>query len=281
MKGQGLKDFFDKQRPKFHKGGKLHPFNSVFEGFESFLYVSDATTKKGSNIRDYIDLKRTMIFVVIALLPTMLFGMYNIGYHHFKAIGELANTDFWTGIYVRGTACVAGNRGFVCCGFGIEFAFAQIKGHEINEGYLVSGLLIPLILPINTPLWMVALAVAFSVILAKEAFGGTGMNIWNPALGGKGFPVFCLPYPNERRFNVWIHLGNDADKVIDGFSGATPMGLAMSGIFELRHMGRILGIYPRFDWRNIGICHFVGRHFPDRLPAWAVGKLCWPQHWVL
>ncbi|HKM93654.1 MAG TPA: NADH:ubiquinone reductase (Na(+)-transporting) subunit B [Prolixibacteraceae bacterium] len=243
MKGQGIKNFYDKHRPKFEKGGKLHPFQSVFEGFESFLYVSDATTRKGSHIRDYIDLKRTMIIVVLALVPTMLFGMYNIGFQHFNAIGELANTSFWQvfsyGLLHMLPVIIVS----YAVGLGIEFVFAQIKGHEINEGYLVSGLLIPLVLPINTPLWMVAIAVAFSVIIAKEAFGGTGMNIWNPALVARAFLFFAYP-SNMSGDSVWIRLGADADKVVDGFSGATPLGMALSGVVDYDIWDAFWGFIP-------------------------------------
>lgn len=243
MKGQLLKDFFDKQRPKFHKGGKLHPFNSVFEGFESFLYVSDKTTRKGSHVRDYIDLKRTMIVVVIALIPAMLFGMYNVGYQHFKAIGELASTGFWTLFFYGFWRVLPIIVVSYVVGLGIEFTFAQLRGHEINEGFLVSGLLIPLILPINTPLWMVALAVAFSVILAKEAFGGTGMNIWNPALVARAFLFFAYP-THMSGDSVWVRLGQDADKVIDGFSGATPLGLALTGAVNYDITNAFWGFIP-------------------------------------
>lgn len=243
MKGQGIKNFFDKHRPKFEKGGKLHPFHSVFEGFESFLYVSDATTKKGSHVRDYVDLKRTMIFVVIALIPTILFGMYNIGFQHFKAIGELADTTFMQ-VFIYGLLRVLPVIVVsYLVGLGIEFAFAQIKGHEINEGYLVSGMLIPLVLPIDTPLWMTAIAVAFSVIIAKEAFGGTGMNIWNPALIARAFLFFA--YPSQMSGDsVWVRLGADADKVVDGFSGATPLGMALNGIIDYDIWDAFWGFIP-------------------------------------
>lgn len=243
MKGQGIKNFFDKHRPKFEKGGKLHPFHSVFEGFESFLYVSDATTRKGSHVRDYVDLKRTMIFVVIALIPTMLFGMYNIGFQHFKAIGELADTTFMQ-VFIYGLLRVLPVIVVsYLVGLGIEFAFAQIKGHEINEGYLVSGMLIPLVLPIDTPLWMTAIAVAFSVIIAKEAFGGTGMNIWNPALIARAFLFFA--YPSQMSGDsVWVRLGADADKVVDGFSGATPLGMALNGVIDYDIWDAFWGFIP-------------------------------------
>ncbi|MBN1925080.1 MAG: NADH:ubiquinone reductase (Na(+)-transporting) subunit B [Prolixibacteraceae bacterium] len=243
MTGSGIKNFYDKHRPKFEKGGKLHAFKSVYEGFESFLYVSGATTKKGSNIRDYIDLKRTMIIVVLALVPTMLFGMYNIGFQHFKALGLIETTPFINVFlfgFLRVLPVIVVSY---LVGLGIEFAFAQIKGHEINEGYLVTGLLIPLILPINTPLWMVAIAVAFSVIIAKEAFGGTGMNIWNPALVARAFLFFAYPaYMSGDE--VWIRLGSQAGNVADGFSGATPLGLALTGSVDYDIWNAFWGFIP-------------------------------------
>lgn len=241
MKGQGIKNFYDKHRPKFEKGGKLHAFHSVFEGMETFMYVSDATTKKGSHVRDYIDLKRTMIFVVIALVPTMLFGMYNIGFQHFGAIGQLADQNFWS-IFLYGFLRVLPVLVVsYAVGLGVEFAYAQIKGHEINEGYLVSGILIPLVLPINTPLWMTAVAVVFSVIIAKEAFGGTGMNIWNPALVARAFLFFAYPSQMSGE-SVWISTGGE--KLVDGFSGATPLGLALTGIIDYDIADAFWGFIP-------------------------------------
>jgi Na+-transporting NADH:ubiquinone oxidoreductase subunit B len=243
MLGQRIKNLYDKHRPKFEKGGKLHAFQSVYEGFETFFYVPDVTTKRGSHVRDYIDLKRTMIFVVLAVVPAMLFGMYNIGYQHFTAIGELAGTPFLQ-VFIYGFLRVLPVIIVsYLVGLGIEFAFAQIKGHEINEGYLVSGILIPMIMPIDTPLWMVALAVAFSVIIAKEAFGGTGMNIWNPALIARAFLFFAYP-SHMSGDSVWIRLGADADKVVDGFSGATPLGLALNGTLDYNIWDAFWGFIP-------------------------------------
>ncbi|MBN2805900.1 MAG: NADH:ubiquinone reductase (Na(+)-transporting) subunit B [Prolixibacteraceae bacterium] len=241
MKGQGIKNFFDKHRPKFEKGGKLHPFHSVFEGFETFLYVSAATTKKGSHVRDSIDLKRTMIIVVLALVPTLLFGMYNIGFQHFHAIGTFAEKTFFEVFLYGALRVLPALVVSYVVGLGIEFAFAQIKGHEINEGYLVSGILIPLVLPINTPLWMTALAVVFSVIIAKEAFGGTGMNIWNPALVARAFLFFAYPAQMSGD-SVWVRIGNE--QVVDGFSGATPLGMALNGVFDYNIWEAFWGFIP-------------------------------------
>jgi Na+-transporting NADH:ubiquinone oxidoreductase subunit B len=221
-----LRKKLDKLKPQFTKGGKFAKFQSVFEGFESFMFVSDKVTFKGAHIRDSIDLKRTMTIVIIALLPALLFGCYNTGLQHFRAVG----TDpaflqaFWFG-FLRILPLIIVSY---VVGLGIEFIAAQIRGHEINEGYLVTGLLIPLIMPIDIPLWMLALAVAFSVILGKEVFGGTGMNIFNPALLARAFLFFS--YPKWMTGDtVWTEGLTAGKNIIDGFSGATPLSLSAAG----------------------------------------------------
>lgn len=217
---KALRNFLDKIKPQFEKGEKFGIFGSTFEAFESFLFVSDKVTSKGSHIRDSIDMKRTMIVVVIALIPALLFGMWNVGYQHFLSLGEQADfwATFWFGFLKVFPIIV------VCyvVGLGIEFAFAQVRGHEVNEGFLVTGMLIPLILPPDIPLWMVAVATAFAVIIGKEVFGGTGMNILNPALTARAFLFFAYP-SNMSGDKVWI-----AEKA-DAFSGATPLGDALVG----------------------------------------------------
>ncbi|MCF0205792.1 MAG: NADH:ubiquinone reductase (Na(+)-transporting) subunit B [Bacteroidales bacterium] len=215
-----LRKKIDNIKPKFL--GKFPFLTSTFEAFETFLFVPNDVTKSGSHIRDAIDMKRTMIVVVIALLPCLLFGMYNVGYQHFFATGELEQTGFWSVFWF----------GFVnvfwlllvsyLVGLAIEFAFAQARGHKVNEGFLVSGMLIPLIIPIDTPLWMVAIATAFAVLVGKELFGGTGMNIVNPALLARAFLFFS--YPSKMSGDVvWI-AGLGDGNAVDGFSGATPLG---------------------------------------------------------
>ncbi len=217
---KALRNFLDKIKPQFEKGEKFGIFGSTFEAFESFLFVSDKVTSKGSHIRDNIDMKRTMSVVVIALVPALLFGMWNVGYQHFLSLGEQADfwATFWFGFLKVFPIIV------VCyvVGLGIEFAFAQMRGHEVNEGFLVTGMIIPLILPPETPLWMVAVATAFAVIIGKEVFGGTGMNILNPALTARAFLFFAYP-SNMSGDKVWI-----AEKA-DAFSGATPLGDALVG----------------------------------------------------
>ena len=212
-----LRNFLDKQKPKFEKGGKLEKLHSVFTGFESFLFVPNQTTNSGAHIRDAVDLKRTMIMVVIALVPALLFGMYNVGYQHFNALGSLADTTFCQLFFYGFLKVLPMIIVSYVVGLGIEFTVAQIKGHEINEGFLVSGLLIPMVMPVEAPLWMIAVATAFAVIIGKEIFGGTGMNIWNPALLARAF--FFFSYPSMISGDkVWI-----ASDTADAISKATPL----------------------------------------------------------
>lgn len=221
-----LRKRIDKIKPHFMEGGKLSKLRSVFEGFESFLFVPDKVTFKGSHIRDSIDLKRTMTVVIIALLPAFLFGAYNTGLQHFRSIGIDSGLiqNFWFG-FLKILPLVIVSYGV---GLGIEFIAAQIRGHEINEGFLVSGLLIPLVMPVDVPLWMLALSTAFAVILGKEIFGGTGMNIFNPALLARAFLFFSYPAWMSGD-KVWIEGLTAGENIADGFSGATPLGLLAQG----------------------------------------------------
>lgn len=220
---KALKNYMDKIRPNFQKGGKYHYLHSTFDAFDTFLFVPGWVTKKGSHIRDGVDLKRTMFMVVLATIPAMLFGMWNIGYQHSLNSGEAM--DFW-GMFFYGffktLPLIVVSYG---SGLGVEFIFAQLRGHEVNEGFLVSGILIPLIIPVTTPLWMVAVATIFAVIIGKEVFGGTGMNIVNPALLARAFLFFA--YPSQLSGDkVWI-----ADQ-IDGTTGATPLGALLTATTE-------------------------------------------------
>lgn len=210
-----LRNFVDKIKPQFEKGGRFSYLHSTFDAFETFLFVPNTTTKTGSHVRDHIDMKRTMIIVVTALIPTLLFGMWNVGYQHHLSYGETAS--IWENfLYGLGKVLPIVVVSYVS-GLAIEFAFAQFRGHEVNEGFLVTGMLIPLIVPPDIPLWMVAVATAFAVIIGKEVFGGTGMNILNPALTARAFLFFA--YPQEMSGDkVWI-----AEKA-DAYSGATPLG---------------------------------------------------------
>ena len=220
----GLRKFVDKIKPTFEKGGKLGFLHSTFDAFETFLFVPNTVTRRGAHVRDCVDLKRVMIMVVIALVPAMLFGIYNTGLQHSLAFG--LDWSFWQMVghgllKVLPLYIVA-----YLVGLGIEFVSAQIKGHEVNEGYLVSGMLIPLIVPVDVPLWMLAIAVAFAVIIGKEVFGGTGMNIWNPALLTRAFLFFSYP-ASMSGDKVWVSGMN----AVDGVTGATPLADAsMKGL---------------------------------------------------
>ena len=222
-----LRKFVDKIKPNFTPGGKFEKLHSTFDAFETFLFVPNTTSKRqGAHIHDAVDSKRTMIMVVIALIPALLFGMYNVGYQHFNAIGE-SEAGFFS-MFVYGLLAVLPLI-VVSYGVGlsIEFAGAQIRKEEVQEGFLVTGMLIPLIVPIDTPLWMVAVATAFAVIFAKEVFGGTGMNIFNVALVTRAFLFFAYPQSMSGD-QVWIRTGSTfglgSGSVVDGFSGATPLG---------------------------------------------------------
>ena len=215
--------------PKFEKGGRFEKLHSVFDGFSTFLYVPDKVTTRGSHIRDYMDMKRTMTVVIIALLPALLFGSYNIGLQHTRAfgIGEWTVMHmFWFGFLKVLPLIIVS----YVVGLGIEFIAAQLRGHEINEGFLVTGMLIPLIMPVDVPLWMLAVSVAFAVIIGKEVFGGTGMNILNPALTARAFLFFSYPgwMTGDK---VWIE-GLVKGGALDGFSGSTPLALAKLDEFE-------------------------------------------------
>ena len=227
-----LRKYLNKIRPSFENGGRLHALQSVFEGFESFLYVPDTTSKSGVNIHDSIDSKRIMSIVVIAVIPAMLFGMYNIGFQNYKAAGALADASFWQMFGFGFLALLPKIIVSYVVGLGIEFAWAQWKHEEIQEGYLVSGILIPLIMPITLPLWMLVLSVAFAVIFCKEIFGGTGMNIFNVAISARAFLFFS--YPSKMTGDtVWVYgskilgLGQN---VADGVTTATPLGEISQGL---------------------------------------------------
>ena len=242
-----LKQYFDKIRPNFEDGGKLHAFKSVYEGFESFLFVPNTTSQSGTSIHDAIDSKRIMSFVVIALLPALLFGMYNVGYQNYLAAGTLASASFWAVFFYGFLAVLPKLLVSYIVGLGIEFAWAQWKGEEIQEGYLVSGIIIPLIIPVTTPLWILALAVAFSVIFCKEIFGGTGMNIFNVAIGARMFLFFS--YPSKMTGDtVWVAkdticgLGN---ALPDAFTMATPLAhLAQGTPVDTSICQMITGLMP-------------------------------------
>ncbi len=214
-------------KPHFEQGGKLEKLYPAYDAFETFLFVPDHTSQSGSHIHDAIDLKRTMFSVIIALLPALIFGMWNIGYQHFTAIGvepQLMDSFLYGALRVLPMIVVSYG-----VGLGIEFAFAISRGHSVNEGYLVTGLLIPMIMPADLPLWMLAISVAFAVVIGKEVFGGTGMNILNPALTARAFLYFAYPTVMSGD-KVWVSLNNQMP--VDGYSGATALSDAYNGLVD-------------------------------------------------
>lgn len=235
-----LRKLLDKIKPNFEKGGKLEKFYPAYNAFETFLFVPDNTAQNGAHVRDAIDLKRTMILVVLSLVPCLLFGMWNVGYQHFEALGIVDASPMDNFIFgaVKVLPIVIVSY---ATGLTVEFIFAIIRKHSINEGFLVSGMLIPLVMPVDVPLWMVAVSTIFAVVIGKEVFGGTGMNILNPALTARAFLFFA--YPTKMSGNeVWIN--TDVEKgqhLVDGFSGATPLGDAAAGFAD-----KIPGIWESF-----------------------------------
>lgn len=216
----GLRNYIDKIKPNFEEDGKFAKFHSTFEAFETFLYTPNRVTNRGAHIRHYADMKRNMIYVLIALIPCFLFGTWNIGYQHFLSLGE--DVTFWHTFGYGLLKIIPLYLVSYIVGLIIEFTFAEIRHEEVNEGYFVTGFLIPLIMPVEVPLWMLALAVAFAVIIGKEVFGGSGMNVVNPALLARAFLFFA--YPSKMTGDsVWI-----AEKA-DAYSGATPLGTIFNG----------------------------------------------------
>ena len=233
---KALRTIVDKLKPTFSKGGKLAFLESTFDGFETFLFVPNKTTQRGAHIRDCNDMKRTMIVVVLALVPALLFGCYNTGIQ----VGLEGWTAFFYGL-VRILPMIATSY---IVGLGIEFTAAQLRGHAINEGFLVSGLLIPLVMPVNTPIWMVAIGTAFAVIFGKEVFGGTGMNVFNPAVLARAF-VFFAYTPQMSGEKVWYSDWTMMGAQVDGVSGATALEqLASTGAMQWSPLEAFLGFIP-------------------------------------
>jgi Na+-transporting NADH:ubiquinone oxidoreductase subunit B len=232
---KALRSIVDKLKPTFSKGGKLAFLESTFDGFETFLFVPNKTTQHGAHVRDCNDMKRTMIMVVIALIPALLFGCYNTGIQ----VGLEGWTAFFYGL-VRILPMIATTY---IVGLGIEFTAAQLRGHAINEGFLVSGLLIPLVMPVSTPLWMVALGTAFAVIFGKEVFGGTGMNVFNPAVLARAFVFFAYtPQMSGEKvwYSTWKMMG-----ATDAATGATALEqLATTGNMQWSALDAFLGFIP-------------------------------------
>ena len=243
-----LRKQIDKIKPAFTKGGRFSALESVFDGFETFLFVPNTTSKRrGTHVHDAIDSKRTMSVVIFALLPALLFGMYNVGLQHNIALGVTAG--FWSSFFYGFLSVLPQIVVSYAVGLGIEFIIAQIKHEEIQEGFLVTGILIPMIIPVETPLWMMAIATAFAVVFAKEVFGGTGYNVFNVALITRAFLFFSYPAAMSGD-SVWVRLGSTfglggEGKVVDGFSGATPLGQVAAG--NVADIHNTLG-NPLTDW---------------------------------
>lgn len=219
-----LRDKIDQIKKPFEKGQKFEKFAPAINALDTFLYVPNHTTKHGAHIRDAVDLKRTMITVVLALVPALLFGIYNAGYQHFIQLNEGVLPPFMD-IFLHGLWKVLPMIIVsYAVGLGIEFAFAIFRGHEVNEGYLVSGLLIPMVMPVDLPLWMLAISVAFAVVIGKEAFGGTGMNIFNPALLARAFAFFAYPTFMSGD-KIWVSEASTTDAI----SGETILGALANG----------------------------------------------------
>ncbi|MDE7385780.1 MAG: NADH:ubiquinone reductase (Na(+)-transporting) subunit B [Muribaculaceae bacterium] len=266
-----LKHYLDKIRPEFEEGGRLHAFRSVYDGFDTFLFTPSTTSHSGTHVHDAMDSKRTMIIVVLALMPCLLFGMYNTGYQHWLASGQGVG-PFWT-MFLYGLLAVLPKLvvSYVV-GLGIEFVVAQWRGEEIQEGFLVTGILIPLICPIETPLWMIAVATAFSVIFVKEVFGGTGYNIFNVALVTRAFLFFSYPaaMSGDKPFIAQDSIIGIGGNVPDTFSGATPLGqvanmsgdaaIHLTGVngAELSSWDLFLGLIPGSFGETSTLCILIG-----------------------
>lgn len=268
---KALKRFMERIRPSFEAGGRLHAFRSVYEGMDTFLFTPRQTAAaRGAQIHDALDSKRIMIMVIVALLPCFFFGMYNTGYQHWLAAGA-TSFPFWELMLYGFLAILPCVIVTYAVGLGIEFAFAQWRGEEIQEGFLVTGLMIPLILPVDTPVWMVAVATAFAVIFAKEVFGGTGYNIFNVALMARAFLFFAYPAQMSGD-SVFVSHGSMlgvGDALADGFSCATPLGQiasATGGDFALQGINgasisawdAFLGLIPGSFGETSVLCILIG-----------------------
>jgi len=255
---ESLRKYLDKIKPNFEEGGKCPKLKSTFEAFESFLFVpNEQTGAKGAHIRDAVDLKRTITVVLVALMPALFFGMWNIGYFHYQMTGE--TSGFWGNLFYGLVAMLPNIAASYISGLFLEFMFAQIRKEQVNEGFLATGLLIPMICPVDTPFWMVAVATMFAVLIGKEVFGGTGMNIVNPALLARAFLFFA--YPTKMSGDkVWIAGASD----VDGFSGATPLGELAHGVdwtsltSQYSVMDMFLGFIPGSASETSTLCILIG-----------------------
>lgn len=249
---KALHNFLEnKVKPNFVEGGKLSRFWVVYDALETFAFTPGHSTIKGAHIRDSIDLKRTMFLVIVAMVPALLFGMWNVGHQYYLSIGEVSTADPLSAMFIdkflvglqKTLPLIVVSYGV---GLGIEFIFAGIRKHSINEGFLVSGMLIPLIMPVDVPLWMVAAATAFAVIIGKEVFGGTGMNIINIALTARAFLFFA--YPKQMAGDIWIHnVKENAGQLVDGYTGATALGNLANTVGKGMETAEVSGIMGQFN----------------------------------
>ena len=243
---KALEKLLDSIRPNFEEGGKLSRFWVVYDSLETFAFTPGHTTKNGVHIRDGIDMKRTMFLVIVALIPALLFGTWNQGHQYYTAIGEAAT--FLDKVLLGAQKVLPLVIVSYGVGLGIEFLFAGMRKHSINEGYLVSGMLIPLVMPVDVPLWMVALAVAFAVIIAKEVFGGTGMNILNIALTARAFLFFA--YPKQMSGEIWVHNAGK-ETFVDGITGATALGELANTVGKDINSAEVAGIMSQFSAEGV------------------------------
>ena len=256
-----LREYLDKIKPNFEEGGKHPGLKSTFEAFESFLFVPNTVTpSKGAHIRDSVDLKRTITVVIIALLPALFFGMWNVGNMHYAAFGHPDEGFFSKFFYGLGQVLPIIVVSYVS-GLFLEFLFAQVRKEQVNEGFLATGLLIPMIVPVDVPLWMVAIATMFAVLIGKEVFGGTGMNIVNPALLARAFLFFA--YPSKMSGDkVWIaglENPSETEKIVDGFSGATPLAdLAANAAPRYSVSDMFFGTIPGAIGETSTLCILIG-----------------------
>ena len=244
---KSIRKYLDKIKPNFEKGGRFQYLGSVFEGFESFLFVPNTTSKCGAHIHDAIDSKRVISFVIIALLPALIFGMYNIGYQNALVAGRLSDATFLGMFFYGMLQMLPKILVSYIVGLTIEFAWAQWKHEEIQEGYLATGILIPMVIPVNCPLWCLALACAFSVIFCKEIFGGTGMNFVNPALAARAFLFFSYPTVMSGD-NCWVakdEILGLGYQIADATTAATPLGaIVQNPDMQIDTMAAVTGLIP-------------------------------------
>ena len=244
---KSIRKYLDKIKPNFEKGGRFQYLGSVFEGFEPFLFVPNTTSKCGAHIHAAIDSKRVISFVIIALLPALIFGMYNIGYQNALVAGRLSDATFLGMFFYGMLQMLPKILVSYIVGLTIEFAWAQWKHEEIQEGYLATGILIPMVIPVNCPLWCLALACAFSVIFCKEIFGGTGMNFVNPALAARAFLFFSYPTVMSGD-NCWVakdEILGLGYQIADATTAATPLGaIVQNPDIQIDTMAAVTGLIP-------------------------------------